>query len=154
MTTFKRLATTKRTAWFLGLIWVLLSRHTLERGFEPSSGNLSLPVFISRTDAVQRWLVEKMLKERESERGQVSYSLCCHSVFALPVPWWQIWHYVGGGPTSDAQLLWLPGHWQTVPSISESPMTSLWPFKQNARAPYGDFQKCYLKTQGLYEEHS
>lgn len=26
------------------------------------------------------------------------------------IPWWQIWHYVGGGLTSNAQLLWSPAH--------------------------------------------
>ena len=73
--TFQKQATTKRTAWvffFLEggwcggrVIWVLFSRHTLERVSECSVGGMSLPVFISHTDAVQRWLVKKMLKERE-----------------------------------------------------------------------------------------
>lgn len=121
MTTFKKLTTTKRKAWFLGLIWVLFSRYTLERDYEFSAVGLSLPVFISRSDAVQRWLVKNMLKERASMKGQVSYSSCSCPELAQTIPRWQIWHYVGGCPTSNAQLLWLPGHWQTVSSTSEAP---------------------------------
>lgn len=58
--TFQKQATTKRTAWFFlgggggALIWVLFSRHTLERVSEGSVRGMSLPVFISHTDAVQR----------------------------------------------------------------------------------------------------
>jgi hypothetical protein len=45
--TFKKLANTKRTAWFEHLMWVLFPRHTLERVFECSVGDLSLSMFIS-----------------------------------------------------------------------------------------------------------
>lgn len=54
MATFKKLATTKSTAQFLGLMWVLFSRHILGRAFVCSVGGSSLPVFISHTGAVQR----------------------------------------------------------------------------------------------------
>lgn len=50
-----------------GLIWVLFSRHTLERNFECSAGGLSLLVFISRT-----WCSSEVISVKDGERKGIS----------------------------------------------------------------------------------
>lgn len=66
ITTFRKLATTKRTALFLGLIWVLFSRHTLERVFECSVGALSPSVYFSY------WYSSEVISEKDAERKGIN----------------------------------------------------------------------------------
>lgn len=91
-----------------GLIWVLFSRHTLERDWVPCWRLVSASVYFSF------WCSSEVISEKNAEMGgQVSYSLCPHSEPAQRCQ--------GGCPASNAQLLWLPGHWQTVSPTSEPP---------------------------------
>lgn len=155
MNIFKKLATTKSTAQSLGLIWVLFSRHILERVFERPAGGLFLPVFISCTDAVQRWLARKMLKERESTRGQVSYSLCSLSglctdnsmVANLALCGWLPDFKYSAALTpralTDCLLHFGTPRWWVSDPLNKKPEHHMVIFK-----------KCYLKIQRLYEEHS
>lgn len=93
-----------------GLIRVLFSRHTLERDWVPCWRLVSASVYFLF------WCRSEVTSEENAETGgQVSYSLCPHSEPAQPIPGWQIWHSVGGCPTSNAQLLWLPGHGLSPP---------------------------------------
>lgn len=141
MNIFKKLATTKRTARSLGLIWVLFSRHILERVFERAPCWRFVPASVY----FLYWRSSEVISEKDAERkginertGVIFFVLSFRALHRqlhgrkFGTMWVAAWLQILS--CSDSQ-----GTDRLSPPLRNPQMMSLWPFKQKAWAPYGDF---------------